>query len=345
MRRVGSGGQRGVDGDRAVAPPVDRYAEIHAAFRWAVPERFNIAEVCCARWARATPDAVAIRWEHEDGRTASFTYADLQRDANRLAHALARRGVGRGDRVAIVMPQRFETAVAHIALYQLGAIAMPLSMLFGPEALEYRINHSEARLAIVDESGIANVLASRPLPAARDRARGRRGRRPGRRRLERRARRGIGDLRAGRDRRRRCRGADLHQRHHRPAQRRADPAPRADRQPQRLCLQPELVWLRWHGQYVVGGRFLEPGRLGLDRRADGCALADALFRPRDRRLPGPLRARDGVRADAAPRRDPHVPVPDRAEGDDEGGARAAPPPPAEARSDHERRRGGRRRGV
>ena len=142
---------------------LDRYAETYAAFRWAVPERFNIAEVCCTRWARATPDAVAIRWEHEDGRRAVYTYNELHRDANRLAHALARLGVARGDRVAIVMPQRFETAVAQIALYRLGAVAMPLSMLFGPDALEYRINHSEARLAIVDESGIANVLASRAI--------------------------------------------------------------------------------------------------------------------------------------------------------------------------------------
>ena len=106
---------------------LDRYAETYAAFRWAVPERFNIAEVCCTRWARATPDAVAIRWEHEDGRRAVYTYNELHRDANRLAHALARLGVARGDRVAIVMPQRFETAVAQIALYRLGAVAMPLS--------------------------------------------------------------------------------------------------------------------------------------------------------------------------------------------------------------------------
>ncbi|MEP7057284.1 MAG: AMP-binding protein, partial [Caldimonas sp.] len=117
----------------------DRYASIHAGFRWAVPERFNIAEVCCARWAAATPDAVAIRFEHENGATAAFTYAELHEAANRLADALRRRGVAAGDRVAIVMPQRFETAVAHIALYRLGAIAMPLSMLFGPDALEYRI--------------------------------------------------------------------------------------------------------------------------------------------------------------------------------------------------------------
>ena len=140
----------------------DRHAELHASFRWQVPALFNIAEVCCARWARGTPRAVAIQHEHEDGATASHTFEELQRDANRLSNALKRLGVQRGDRVAIVLPQRFETAVAHMAIYQLGAVAMPLSMLFGPDALEYRLNHSEARVAIVDEGGIVNLTAVRP---------------------------------------------------------------------------------------------------------------------------------------------------------------------------------------
>jgi acetyl-CoA synthetase len=143
----------------------DQYAALHADFRWAVPRQFNIAEVCCGRWARDKPKAVAIRYEHEDGRVSTHSYVDLQGDANRLACALKRLGVERGDRVAIVMPQRFETAVAHIAIYQLGAVAMPLSMLFGPDALEYRLNDSAARVALVDESAIANVLAARPLCA------------------------------------------------------------------------------------------------------------------------------------------------------------------------------------
>ena len=132
-----------------------------AQFRWAVPTEFNLAEVCCARWARLTPHAVAIRYEHEDGARANYSFAQLQQSANQLSMALRRQGVERGDRVAVVMPQRFETAVAHMALYQLGAVAMPLSMLFGPEALEYRLNNSEAVLAIADESSIANVRAAR----------------------------------------------------------------------------------------------------------------------------------------------------------------------------------------
>jgi acetyl-CoA synthetase len=140
---------------------LDRHAALHREFRWQVPVRFNIADVCCARWARNTPEAIAIEHEHDNGTRTSYSYAYLQAAAHRLANVLTRLGVGSGDRVAIVMPQRFETAAAHMAIYQLGAVAMPLSMLFGPEALEYRLQDSEARVAIVDESAIANLLAVR----------------------------------------------------------------------------------------------------------------------------------------------------------------------------------------
>ncbi|MBL8328705.1 MAG: AMP-binding protein [Rubrivivax sp.] len=145
-----------------MSEPPDVHARLHGEFRWQVPARFNIAQACSRRWARTTPQAVAIRWEHEDGRRADYSYAQLQAAANRLSQALRRRGVQRGDRVAIVMPQRFETAVSHMAVYQLGAVAMPLSMLFGPEALAYRLQHSEAVAAIVDESAVDKLLEARP---------------------------------------------------------------------------------------------------------------------------------------------------------------------------------------
>ena len=126
----------------------DQYEHVHAAFRWQVPEDFNIAEACCGRWARETPKATAIYFDSESGCRAQYSYAQLQRAANRLSNALLNQGVRRGHRVAIVLPQRFETAVAHIALQQIGAVAMPLSMLFGAEALEFRLQDSGAVLAI-----------------------------------------------------------------------------------------------------------------------------------------------------------------------------------------------------
>lgn len=142
-------------------PANSAYDKLHHGFHWKLPRRFNIADVCCTRWAGETPEATAVLYEHENGQSQHCSYGELQTLANRLSHALQRLGVARGDRVAIVMPQRIETAVAHIAIYQLGAVAMPLSMLFGPDALAYRLQHSEARLALVDESAIGNLLAAR----------------------------------------------------------------------------------------------------------------------------------------------------------------------------------------
>jgi acetyl-CoA synthetase len=148
----------------------DNYAQLHSRFQWLVPAQFNIAQVCCARWA-ARPDAterVAIKVMNTRASDTFFTYAQLQEQANRLANALLAQGVQRGDRVAIVMPQRFETAVAYMAVLQMGAVAMPLSMLFGPEALAYRLQDSEAVLALCDDSSLANVLAVRAsCPALR----------------------------------------------------------------------------------------------------------------------------------------------------------------------------------
>ena len=130
----------------------DAYARLHAQFGWQVGLHFNIAQVCCGRWA-AAPDAaqrVAVR-EHRVGQAPkTHTFAQLQQAANRLSQALKTQGVRRGDRVAIVMPQRFETAVAYMAVLQMGAVAMPLSMLFGPEALAFRIQDSQAQVAVCD---------------------------------------------------------------------------------------------------------------------------------------------------------------------------------------------------
>jgi acetyl-CoA synthetase len=148
----------------------DNYARMHGGFRWQVPEHFNIAQVCCTRWAQR-PDAIermAIRAHGVEAGSEFLSYLELQVRANAMSHLLASLGVQRGDRVAIVMPQRFETAIAYMAVFQLGAVAMPLSMLFGPEALEYRLQDSEALVAICDESSIANLILVRAeCPALR----------------------------------------------------------------------------------------------------------------------------------------------------------------------------------
>ena len=137
---------------------LDRYDELYSSFRWDVPERYNIARACCGQWA-ADASRVALYWEDESGAAATHSFSDIQLAANRLSNGLAALGVKRGDRVAIVLPQRPETAIAYMAVFQMGAIALPLSHLFGPDALEYRINHAEATVAIVEPATIANLWA------------------------------------------------------------------------------------------------------------------------------------------------------------------------------------------
>ena len=139
------------------------YVHMHAGFRWQVPERYNMAQVCCGRWAAdpRTSQRLAVRVYNGGSADKSYTYAYLQEQANRLSNVLKDAGVGVGDRVAIVLPQRVETAVAYMAVLQMGAVAMPLSQLFGPEALAFRLQDSAAAVAICDLQTVSNLQIAR----------------------------------------------------------------------------------------------------------------------------------------------------------------------------------------
>ncbi len=100
-------------------------------------------------------------YEDEAGHTEAWSFWDVQQAANRLSNVLGAMGVMAGDRVAIILPQRPETGIAHMACYQMGAIALPISHLFGADALEYRLSHAEVRVAIIDENGLEKLGAVR----------------------------------------------------------------------------------------------------------------------------------------------------------------------------------------
>ena len=109
----------------AVLPRFDDYETICRKFQWHIPPDFNIAVAVCDRWAEREPDRVAIVHQHADGRSEAVSYGALRELSNRLANALRAYGIGRGDRVALLLPQMPEVAAVHIAIYKLGAIALP----------------------------------------------------------------------------------------------------------------------------------------------------------------------------------------------------------------------------
>lgn len=138
-------------------PPGRDYDEIYRAFRWQVPAEFNIGVEVCDRWAARDPRKLAIVAAHADGRIHEVSYGWLRETSNRLANGLAAHGIGRGDRVAILLPQAPEVAAIHIAVYKLGAIALPLAMLFGTEAISYRLQNSGAKALIANAQGLAKI--------------------------------------------------------------------------------------------------------------------------------------------------------------------------------------------
>jgi acetyl-CoA synthetase len=140
------------------------YEELYEGFRWQVPARVNLGVDMCERHPR---DAVAILVT--DGRevTRRVTFGELSDDSNRLANALLAKRIGAGDRVGIALPQRPETAVAHIAVYKLGAIAVPLSTRFGPDAMAVRLGDADPAVVIADREleGVETIDVDRELPA------------------------------------------------------------------------------------------------------------------------------------------------------------------------------------
>jgi acetyl-CoA synthetase len=142
-------------------PTAPTYDAMRAAFRWKVPPRYNIGVDACDRHAATTPDAIALIFEREDGSVRRYSFADIKHLSNRLANALAAHGVVRGDRVGILLQQSPETAIAHIAAYKSALIAIPLFVLFGEEALEYRLGNSGARALVTDTANLPKILAIR----------------------------------------------------------------------------------------------------------------------------------------------------------------------------------------
>nr|MBA3325734.1 acyl-CoA synthetase [Paracoccaceae bacterium] len=150
-------------------PPISAGASwnlMRARFRWPRLLRYNIAEAVCDAWARDAPDRIALRYLRPDGEVRDWSYGQLARAARRLANVFRAHGVGRGDRVAILLPQTPETLLTHLAAYRLGAIVVPLFTLFGADGLRFRLADSGAKALVTDGPNLEKALGIRDaLPA------------------------------------------------------------------------------------------------------------------------------------------------------------------------------------
>ncbi|TYC53632.1 AMP-binding protein [Rhodobacterales bacterium] len=141
--------------------PAGDYDTLRSQFRWDIPETYNIAGAVSDAWAGTDPGRLAIRQILDNGSRRDWSHLELNRTANRLANAFQAKGVKPGDRVALLLPQIPQTAIAHIAAYKAGAIAVPLASLFGLEALRYRLSDAGAKVLITDTAGLEKLAEIR----------------------------------------------------------------------------------------------------------------------------------------------------------------------------------------
>lgn len=139
----------------------ETYAQLASSFQWRVPAAYNIGVDACDKWADGS-GRLALIHEKSDGSQTRYSFDQIKARANQLANALRRQGVRRGDRVAVYLPQAPETAVTHIAVYKMGAVAVPLFTLFGVDAIQYRLADSGAAALITDAEAAAACRRSAP---------------------------------------------------------------------------------------------------------------------------------------------------------------------------------------
>jgi acetyl-CoA synthetase len=144
-------------------PACDTYDALYGNFRWEIPAKFNIGHAISDAWAEQEPDRLCLQHFSPDGNHSSLTYGELRDRSASFANALAALGIRRGDRVALLLPQSFETVIAHAAIYKMGAIALPLALLFGAEALEYRLKVSGASAIVTNDFGLERLSSVRDL--------------------------------------------------------------------------------------------------------------------------------------------------------------------------------------
>ena len=142
-------------------PTFETYDELYREFRWRIPERFNIGVAVSDAWAARDPQRICLQHFSPDGAHLALSYGAFAARSSAFAGGLVAHGVRPGDRVAILLPQGFEAAIAHAAIYKLGAIALPLALLFGVEALAYRLRDAGATAIVTNRFGNERLAAIR----------------------------------------------------------------------------------------------------------------------------------------------------------------------------------------
>lgn len=142
-----------------VLPEYDDYETARDRFTWDLPASYNPA---LDFLRKHDPEETALVFVPEpDGAVQRYRFGELDASSDAVAGALGDLGLAVGERLGVLAPQRPETLVAHCAAWKLGAVTVPMTVLFGPDAIGHRLGDAEASAVVVDPSVRSAIAAVR----------------------------------------------------------------------------------------------------------------------------------------------------------------------------------------
>ncbi len=112
------------------------------------PENFNFGYDVVDVISKTTPDKKALVWCNTENEEHIFTFADISKYSNKMANVFKKAGVGRGDRVMLILKRHYEYWFSMIALHKLGAVAIPATHMLTEKDIIYRINMSKVKAIV-----------------------------------------------------------------------------------------------------------------------------------------------------------------------------------------------------
>ena len=112
------------------------------------PDDFNFGYDVVDRIAEETPDKRAIVWCSTEGEERTFTFSEIRQYSNRAANVFRAAGIGRGDRVMLILKRHYEYWFAAVALHKLGAVMIPVTHMLTVSDLVYRLRAARVKAVV-----------------------------------------------------------------------------------------------------------------------------------------------------------------------------------------------------
>ncbi len=135
------------------------YATAYASFKWPGLERFNWATDWFDALANVAPDRVALWVIEENGDEQKLTYAQVRNQSRSFAGFLERSGLGKGDRVLLLLGNGVPLWIAMLACIRLGCVMIPATTLLSRSDLADRLERGQVRAVIADDAALVGAAA------------------------------------------------------------------------------------------------------------------------------------------------------------------------------------------